>query len=162
MKYLCLCYYDAEKEAQLSQEELEAIGPACKPHDAALRATGKVVVQGSLAPYQEWKTIRPVNGTPVVSDGPLLDVLNWLAHSLSLRRTTLMKLPLWHRSTPPQITGSTSGWQWRLGNANHLIERVLGRGPWMRDSSRSGSLQTARVCVDSVPRPGVYQKTQTR
>ena len=47
MKYLCLCYYDAEKEARLSQEELEAIGPACKPHDAALRATGKVVVQGS-------------------------------------------------------------------------------------------------------------------
>jgi len=73
-KYLCLCYYDAEKEAQLSQEELEAIGPACKPHDAALRATGKVVVQGSLAPYQEWKTIRPVNGTPVVSDGPLLNI----------------------------------------------------------------------------------------
>ena len=31
MKYLCLCYYDAEKEAQLSQEELEAIGPACSP-----------------------------------------------------------------------------------------------------------------------------------
>jgi hypothetical protein len=74
MKYLCLCYYDAEKEAQLSQEELDAIGPACKPHDAILRATGKVVVQGSLAPYQEWKTIRPVNGRPVVSDGPLLDV----------------------------------------------------------------------------------------
>jgi len=39
-----------------------------------LRAMGKVVVQGSLAPYQEWKTIRPVNGTPMVSDGPLLDV----------------------------------------------------------------------------------------
>jgi len=74
MKYLCLCYYDAEKEAQLSQEELEAIGPACKPHDAALRATGKVVVQGSLAPYHEWKTIRPVSGTPVVSDGPLLNI----------------------------------------------------------------------------------------
>lgn len=74
MKYLCLCYYDTAKEAQLSQEQLEAIGPACKPHDAILRATGKVVVQGSLAPYQEWKTIRPVNGAPVVSAGPLLDV----------------------------------------------------------------------------------------
>jgi hypothetical protein len=73
MKYLCLCYYDTEKEAQLSQEELAAIGPACKPHDAALRATGKAVVQGSLAPYQEWKSIRPVNGRPVVTDGPLLD-----------------------------------------------------------------------------------------
>jgi hypothetical protein len=74
MKYLCLCYYDIEKEAQLSQQELDAIGPACTPHDAVLRATGKVVVQGSLAPYLAWKTIRPVNGTPVVSDGPLLDV----------------------------------------------------------------------------------------
>jgi hypothetical protein len=74
MKYLCLCYYDAEKEAQLSPEELAAIGPACKPHDAILRATGKVVVQGSLAPYQEWKTIRPLNGAPVVTDGPLLTV----------------------------------------------------------------------------------------
>ena len=73
MKYLCLCYYDTEKFAQLSQEERDAIGPACRPHDAILRATGKVVVQGSLAEPQDWKTIRPVNGTPVVSDGPLSD-----------------------------------------------------------------------------------------
>lgn len=74
MKYLCLCYYDYAKTAQLSQEQLEEIGPNCKPHDAILLATGKVVVQGSLAPYEEWKTIRPINGAPVVSDGPLLDV----------------------------------------------------------------------------------------
>jgi hypothetical protein len=73
MKYLCLCYYDTEKFAQLSQAERDAIGPACKPHDAVLRATGKVVVQGSLADPQDWKTIRPVNGTPVVTKGPLLD-----------------------------------------------------------------------------------------
>jgi len=73
VKYLCLCYYDTEKLAQLSQQERDAIGPACKPHDAILRATGKVVVQGSLAPPQAWKTIRPVTGTPVVTDGPLLD-----------------------------------------------------------------------------------------
>jgi hypothetical protein len=73
MKYLCLCYYDTEKFAKLSQDEIEAIGPACKPHDAVLRATGKVVVQGSLAPPHAWKTIRPVNRTPVVTDGPLLD-----------------------------------------------------------------------------------------
>ncbi len=30
------------------------------PYDAVLRATGKAVVQSCLAPYQAWKTIRPV------------------------------------------------------------------------------------------------------
>lgn len=74
MKYLCLCYYDHAKMSQLSADQLAEIGPSCKPHDAVLRATGKVVVQGSLAPYEEWKTILPVNGEPTVSDGPLLDI----------------------------------------------------------------------------------------
>ena len=73
MKYLCLCYYDTEKFSRLSPEQLAEIGPACRPHDAILRATGKVVVQGSLAEPEDWKTIRPVNGTPVVSNGPLSD-----------------------------------------------------------------------------------------
>ena len=45
MKYLCLCYYDTEKFTKLSQPELEAIGPECKPHDAVFRATGKVIAQ---------------------------------------------------------------------------------------------------------------------
>lgn len=49
MKYVCFCYYDTEKFAALSQAELEAIGRECPPHDAALRATGKVVAQGSLS-----------------------------------------------------------------------------------------------------------------
>jgi hypothetical protein len=71
MKYLCLCYYDTEKFATLSQEEIEAIGPACKPYDAALRATEKVISSGSLALPQAWKTVRPLNRKPAVSDGPL-------------------------------------------------------------------------------------------
>lgn len=33
MKSLCLCYYHAEKEAQLAQEALAAIGPTCKLHN---------------------------------------------------------------------------------------------------------------------------------
>ena len=71
MKYLCLCYYDTEKFTKLSQPELEAIGPECKPHDAVLRATGKVIADGSLTLPQDWKTVRPVNRKPVVTDGPL-------------------------------------------------------------------------------------------
>ena len=71
MKYLCLCYYDTEKFAGLSQEEKDAVGPACRPYDELLRNTGKVVSSGSLAELQDWKTIRPKNRKPVASDGPL-------------------------------------------------------------------------------------------
>lgn len=48
MKFLCFCYYDTNKFAALTQDESGAIGNACQPHDAALRATGKLVAQGSL------------------------------------------------------------------------------------------------------------------
>ena len=71
MKYLCLCYYDTEKFAKLSPEGLTEIGQNCHPYDAILSATGKVVSSGSLTMPEAWKTIRPVNGKPVVSDGPV-------------------------------------------------------------------------------------------
>jgi len=73
VKYLCLCYYDPAKLAALAPEQLAEIGPNCKPHDEVLNATGKVVALGSLVSPEQWRTIRPVNGSPVVSQGPLSD-----------------------------------------------------------------------------------------
>ena len=70
MKYLCFCYYDTKKFATLSEAEMEAIGPNCQPHDAALRAAGNVFAQGSLSLPQTWKCALPKNGKPVVIDGP--------------------------------------------------------------------------------------------
>ncbi|HWP19652.1 MAG TPA: YciI family protein [Burkholderiaceae bacterium] len=72
MKYLCLCYYDTDAFANLSAEDAAAIGPACRPHDQALRATGKVVLQGSLCLPQDWVHFHPHNGQPVRAEGPLL------------------------------------------------------------------------------------------
>jgi hypothetical protein len=69
MKYLCLCYYDTAVFASLSPSELEAIGPSCRPHDAALKATGKMIVQGSLAMPEAWTTIVPRGGRPDVRPG---------------------------------------------------------------------------------------------
>lgn len=71
MKFICFCYYDAKKFKTLSPAELAAIGPACEPHDQQLRATGKVLVQGSLSLPEAWKCIRPRHGQPVITDGPL-------------------------------------------------------------------------------------------
>ena len=70
MKYLCLGYYDQEKFNALPNEELEAIVKKCRRHDAALLATGKVMLIGSLSMPQYWKSIRPGGETPMITDGP--------------------------------------------------------------------------------------------
>ena len=70
LKYLCLCYYEPEKVANLTPAEGEAIPAACKPHDDALKASGKMELVGSHAEPNAWKSIRPVDGKPVITDGP--------------------------------------------------------------------------------------------
>jgi hypothetical protein len=72
MKYLCLCYYDTEVFANLRPSEAQAIGPACQPHDAALKATGKLVVQGSLSLPETWSHFVPKGGKPHLAQGPYL------------------------------------------------------------------------------------------
>ena len=70
MKYLCLCYYDVKTFANLSPTEAEAIGPECQPHDTALRATGKLLVQGSLSLPDSWSYFIPSGGKPKLVQGP--------------------------------------------------------------------------------------------
>ena len=71
MKYLCLAYGDPEKVGALSKEAFEAFREELRPHDEELRRTGQVLQTESL----EWATttIRPVDGKPVVSDGPFVE-----------------------------------------------------------------------------------------
>jgi hypothetical protein len=73
MKFLCLCYYDTAAFARMSPEEAAKIGPACKPHDARLKATGKVVVTASLAFPERWTTFVPRNGKPQQRPGAYTD-----------------------------------------------------------------------------------------
>ena len=70
MKYLCLCYYDQKRFDALSKSDLEAIGPACRPHDEALRNSGRLILVGSLALPPSSRTVRPANGRPSITDGP--------------------------------------------------------------------------------------------
>lgn len=72
MKYLCLCYYDQEKFDALSASDLEALGPACRPHDEALRESGRLILVGSLALPRASRTVRPGRGEPSVTEGPFV------------------------------------------------------------------------------------------
>jgi hypothetical protein len=73
MKYLCLGYCDEEKFNALPNEELQALVKKCRAHDAALLATGKVMLVGSLSMPQYWKSIRPGGMTPTITDGPFAE-----------------------------------------------------------------------------------------
>lgn len=72
MKYLCLCYYDLDAFKNLPESQHAEVGAACKPHDAALWATGKVVAQGSLTMPDSWAHFIPREGRPVFGSGPYL------------------------------------------------------------------------------------------
>ena len=73
MKYLCLGYYDVEKFKAVSPAELDAIVKQCASHDDELRQTDKVIVNASLSMPEEWKSIRPRKGKPIVTDGPFTE-----------------------------------------------------------------------------------------
>lgn len=70
MQYVCLAYYDLEKFKAMPPSEMQAIVKQCRQHDEALHATGKVSLVASLSMPDQWKTIRPRDGKPMVSDGP--------------------------------------------------------------------------------------------
>jgi len=73
MKYLCLAYYDEKAFAALPKPEVDALVSQCPSHDAALRASGHLVVQASLGASRESTCLRPRSGKVAVTDGPFVE-----------------------------------------------------------------------------------------
>jgi hypothetical protein len=73
MKFLVLAYYDPEKFAAISKDELDAVVGGCAPHDAALRATGRVIMQASLEEPSVATSVRPRRGSMSATDGPFAE-----------------------------------------------------------------------------------------
>lgn len=73
MMFLCLCWFDVEAFETMSTEEGAALGPACAPHDAALRATGSVTALGSLAMPADAVHFVPTDGAPERRAGAYLE-----------------------------------------------------------------------------------------
>src|SRR5882762_3860015 len=59
MTFLCLCYYDQTMFDALKPDDLAALEEACKPHDEALRNSGRLFAQASLAFPQTARTVAP-------------------------------------------------------------------------------------------------------
>src|SRR5579871_4860024 len=69
MKYMCFGYYDTIQFSNLTPAAIEAIPDACKPHDDALNASGKKVFLGCLTEPETWRSIRPGDEKPAITEG---------------------------------------------------------------------------------------------
>lgn len=74
MNFLCLLYYNTEFLAKAAPDARAALGPLCAPHDAALKATGKVRVLGSFSEPNTWVTIVPTTSGPAVRNGQYIPI----------------------------------------------------------------------------------------
>src|SRR5438552_2335556 len=73
MKFLCLGYYNEKQFEALSPNEVDDIVSGCPAYDDALRESGHVFAQASLAASRETKCLRPKNGKVSITDGPFVE-----------------------------------------------------------------------------------------
>ncbi len=73
MKYMLLIYNNPEALAALSEDERNAVFADVDAIMAELKATGELVGGEALADPASTRTVRPVGGAPVTTDGPFLE-----------------------------------------------------------------------------------------
>lgn len=70
MKFLCLCHYESARFAELTPADFEEIGAICAPHDAVLKASGRVGMIGALGMPEQSRTLRVEQGAVTDRAGP--------------------------------------------------------------------------------------------
>lgn len=110
MKYLCLAWYDVEAFKSMPEAEFKALVSQCPQQDAALRASGRLVAQGSLADVDASTSIRPRQGIPAVTDGPFIETKEQVGGFLIVEaesREEAIRIASLH---PAARIGEAAGW----------------------------------------------------
>lgn len=110
MKYLGLAYYNPDKFAAMTPDDVQALVSQCPPMDEKMRATGKVLVSASLSESRHWMTLRPRGGKPQISDGPYTEAKEMVGGLFIIEaesRDEAMRLAAMH---PAASLGEAGGW----------------------------------------------------
>jgi hypothetical protein len=110
MKYLCLAYYDVVKFQAITEQELRDLEAQCPKYDEALRATGQLVMQGSLADPGAGASIRPWKGKPVMTDGPFIETKEQIGGLFIIEAKSLADALLVASNHPAARVGEAVGW----------------------------------------------------
>jgi hypothetical protein len=110
MKYLCLAYYDEKKFDALSKSELDAIVSQCPPDDEALRKSGHLITQASLAATSASTTLRPRKGKVSMTDGPFAETKEQIGGFFIIEARDLNEAILVASKHPAAHLGEQAGW----------------------------------------------------
>ena len=110
MKYLCLAYYDEKKFDTLSETEMAAIGRECRPHDEALRQTGRLLEVGSLGPTRASVSLRPRNGKVSITDGPFAETKEQLGSYFLIEARDMHEAVAVASQHPAALLNEHLGW----------------------------------------------------
>ena len=110
MKYLCLAYYDEKAFEAMSKPVVEALVSQCPPHDAALRASGHLIVQASLGASRESMSLRPRSGKVSITDGPFAETKELVGGFFIIEAKDLNEAVRVASMHPAAHLGETVGW----------------------------------------------------
>ena len=110
MKYLCLAYYDVKAMAATPKAELDAVVSQCPAHDAALRASGRLVAQASLGAPERARVVRPRKGKATVTDGPFTESKELVGGFFLLEASDMDEAVRVASLHPAAELGETMGW----------------------------------------------------
>ncbi|MGE0386992.1 MAG: YciI family protein [Gammaproteobacteria bacterium] len=110
MKYLCLAYYDERKFDAMADADRDALVRKCPPLDADLRATGQLAMVASLARTAASVAVRPVNGRPLVTDGPFAETKEQLGSFFLIEARDLNDAVRVACKHPAAVLGAEVGW----------------------------------------------------
>ncbi len=110
MKYLCLAYYDPQKFAAMPPAAIKALVSQCPAHDAALRASGRLVMQASLGEPETARTILPQGGKPSFTDGPYAETKEQVGGFFIIDAENMDEALRIASLHPAALIGEEAGW----------------------------------------------------
>ncbi|MEY4549221.1 MAG: hypothetical protein RL685_5416 [Pseudomonadota bacterium] len=88
MRYLCLIYFDPQQLFNQSPES-NAVLAEVGPHDAELKANGRLIASEALTLPQEAMTVKVRDGKMSATDGPFLETKEMLGGFLLIEARDL-------------------------------------------------------------------------
>ena len=132
MKYLGLAYFTPDRFAAMPPEEAKALVGLCPALDAAMQATGKVLVSASLADQEHWRTLRPHGGKTRITDGPYTEgkeVVGGLFIIEADSQDEALRIAAMH---PAAQIGEAGGWAVELVPLPFFLTPGSGEGAFTR------------------------------
>ena len=128
MKYLCLAYYDPAAFAAMAPDAVKALVSQCPPRDAALKATGQLLVSASLGGADQAVSLRPRGGKAKVTDGPFTEAKEVVGGFFIIEaadREEALRIAALH---PAAALGEHAGWGIELHPIGKYLQHEDSRG----------------------------------